>query len=278
MPWCIDIHCDHEWVVARDGHLGELRSTVGGRSESLGIDIDFRFYGDELSIRHVRVCLGTEDQGVADRYARLNMNAWVAAIETAMMSEIETGFRVARLGVTDYYMTSSYQGDVDMRAPQLKLHQSPQPPVDFSRMAAVFAAWNTPDLGQHLLYFRRLIDRSMPLDVRWLNGYRFLEWHFARGGDLSKSSEWRALLGRHSDIINPLKRGKQTLWGYMEEARALAAHAGMDRRSEAEKQHDPHNAMFKTMPVIHQLVMTVLNEHPAFLGFGLSLGVQDGRI
>jgi hypothetical protein len=52
----------------------------------------------------------------------------------------------------------------------------------------------------------------------------------------------------------------------LEEARALAAHAGVDDRPEAERQRDPRNVMEKTFRVVERMVMTVLNEHPARSG------------
>jgi hypothetical protein len=58
-------------------------------------------------------------------------------------------------------------------------------------------------------------------------------------------------------------RPNQSLIGLIEEARALAAHAGIDDRSEADRSRDPLNLLQKTFSVLELMVMTVLNEHPS---------------
>jgi hypothetical protein len=52
----------------------------------------------------------------------------------------------------------------------------------------------------------------------------------------------------------------------MEEARALAAHAGIDDRSDGERLADPRNAMEKTFSVLQQMVTAILNDHPSIAG------------
>jgi hypothetical protein len=137
------------------------------------------------------------------------------------------------------------------------------PTLSYERIAFGMAAWGG-DVSHHLFYFRRLVDGSLPLDVRWLNGYRLLEWHFVgdRAG-LAKSPQWQAFVARFDDILGASLRPNQTSVGLLEEARALAAHAGIDDRSEAERVRDPRNAMEKTFPVLEQMAITVLNEHPS---------------
>ena len=43
----------------------------------------------------------------------------------------------------------------------------------------------------------------------------------------------------------------------------MAAHAGIDARSDKEREHDPKNAMEKTFRVLEEMVATMLNEHPS---------------
>jgi hypothetical protein len=145
----------------------------------------------------------------------------------------------------------------------MEIADAPPPKVDYERIAYGFAAWSG-DVSHHLFYFRRLVDSSLPLDVRWLNGYRLLEWQFVsdRAG-LPKRPQWRAFVQRFDDIIKPLLRSNQTGVGLLEEARALAAHAGIDDRSAVERARDPRNAMEKTFRVLESMVITVFNEHPS---------------
>jgi hypothetical protein len=138
-------------------------------------------------------------------------------------------------------------------------------PIDYKTLALGIGAWPV-DVQHHLFYFRRLIDERFPLDVRWLNGYRLLEWHFCGGdSDLAKSQEWRAFLERFDAELSPLLRTGQTAWGLMEQARALAAHAGLDDRSDSERAREPHSS-FEKISVLERMVMTVLNEHPGRAG------------
>jgi len=48
-----------------------------------------------------------------------------------------------------------------------------------------------------------------------------------------------------------------------EEARALAAHAGIDERSQEERAADPRNLLEKMFRVLEDMVITAINEHPA---------------
>lgn len=93
---------------------------------------------------------------------------------------------------------------------------------------------------------------------------RLLEYHFVSDkSGLSKSSAWRQFVGRFEDQLSPCARPNQTVVGLLEEARALAAHAGIDDRSEVERKRDPRNAMEKTFRALELMVMTILNEHPS---------------
>ena len=49
----------------------------------------------------------------------------------------------------------------------------------------------------------------------------------------------------------------------LEEARALAAHAGLDHRSETERRRYPWNAREGTFRILERMIITVINEHPS---------------
>jgi hypothetical protein len=91
-----------------------------------------------------------------------------------------------------------------------------------------------------------------------------LEWHFVGAkANLPKSSEWREFLKRfEADCSSHLRPG-QSLVGLFEEARALAAHAGIDDRPDVERIKDPRNAIEKTFRVLERMVEVSLNEHPS---------------
>jgi hypothetical protein len=167
------------------------------------------------------------------------------------------------------------QGAEDSPAVFLNINFAESPKLRYERIAYGVAAWGS-NLSHHLFYFRRLVDSSLPLDVRWLNGYRLLEWHFVgdRAG-LSKSTEWRAFVARFELDFKPLLCPNQASVGLIEEARALAAHAGIDDRSDDERARDPRNAMEKTFRILERMVTTTLNEHPAFANAPVRLEAQE---
>jgi hypothetical protein len=123
---------------------------------------------------------------------------------------------------------------------------NPPQPLDYQGVAYGLSAWDG-ETRHHLFYFRRMVDDSLPLDVRWLNGYRLLEWRFVRDrAGLSRSADWRTCVARCETELVALGRPGQSAIGLLEEARALAAHAGLADRSEAERKRDPRNAMERT--------------------------------
>lgn len=72
--WFADIYCDFAWVSERQGILGPRRFRLHGlKSKSLGIEIEFHFFGDEEHVRHLRVLMHTDDHRTADTCVNLNI-------------------------------------------------------------------------------------------------------------------------------------------------------------------------------------------------------------
>src|SRR5688500_11170688 len=93
-----DIHCDFEWVRERQGRLGPSRVVLKGmRSQSLGIEIELHLYGDEHTVRHVRVLMNTDDLHAAETCVDLNIQTWVASVEAAVIMHTGSPFTVAHL-------------------------------------------------------------------------------------------------------------------------------------------------------------------------------------
>jgi hypothetical protein len=273
--WFADIYCDLAWVSERKGVLGPRRLRLhGARSASLGIDIEFHFFGDERDVRHIRALMHTDDQRAAEVCLDLNIQTWVASIEVSVMLETKRPFHVVRLPGSQMFAVALGQGAEDSPAVSLEIAMIGQTNLSYERVASGMAAWNGVD--HYLFYFRRFVDGDLPLDVRWLNGYRLLEWHFVSDkAGLSRSQQWKAFVERFLDVLTPSLRPNQTAVGLLEEARALAAHAGLDARSEDERRRDPRNAMEKTFRVIERMVMTVLNEHPSRVGNPVRFQFQE---
>jgi hypothetical protein len=65
--WFADIYCDPAWVSERRGILGPKRFVLRGpKSVSLGIEIEFHFFGDADRVRHIRALMHTDDQRTAE--------------------------------------------------------------------------------------------------------------------------------------------------------------------------------------------------------------------
>jgi hypothetical protein len=265
--WFADIYCDLAWVAERQGVLGQKRFALRGpKSVSLGISIEFHFFGDDYQIRHIRALMHTDDQHVAETCLNLNIQTWVAAIEVAVMLETKRPFEIHRIPGSQTFFVAVSSGNEDSPAAAFQPRFAEAENINYQNIAYAMAAWSGA-VSEHLFYFRRLVDNNLPLDVRWLNGYRLLEWHFVGDkANLRKSKEWQAFVARFEASFRPLLRPNQPIVGLIEEARFLAAHAGMDKRSEAERARQPYNAMERTFRVLEQMVMTVLNEHPARAG------------
>ena len=260
--WFADLYCDFDWVFATNGVLGEARSSLqGGKSASLGIEVEFQFFGDDQRLRHVRILMHTDDREVAQECLNLNIQAWTASLESAVMLETGQSFHLESIGGPHTVMVALGAGDDNSPAVIVRRTEMGSVQIDYRRLALT-ATWPGA-LQQHLFYFRRLVDQTLPLDVRWLNGYLLLEWQFLFGKqkrDLPKDSDWRKFVAEFEHNLEPAQRNTKSLWRYLEEARALAAHAGLDNRSEQQRLADPRNAMEKTIHILETMVMEVLNQ------------------
>lgn len=243
----------------KEGVLGEKRFALrGGKSASLGINVDVLFFGDDQKIRHVRVLMHTNDQRIAEECLNANVQGWAASLEVAVMLETGQPFHLETIADPQTIMVVIGPGDENAPAIFMSRTEVPSVKVDYQRLASAIA-WPA-ETHQHLFYLRRLIDSSLPLDVRWLNGYRLLEWEFTRGkSGLSKDAGWKNFVATFDHLLTPHCRQRQTCLGLLEEARALAAHAGLDARSPEEKVEDQRNAMQKTFAVLERMAVEILN-------------------
>jgi hypothetical protein len=122
------------------------------------------------------------------------------------------------------------------------------------------AAWK-PDFRVHLFYLGRFLNHELPPEVRWLNGYRLLEWHFRRGKvGLSKNKAYLAFLAQHGQTLDGLLGPKQDRKGILEEVRALAAHAILSRTADPRDDNASTNLVIKTFTALEYLVTALLNE------------------
>ena len=93
--WFLDVICDFGWFIENEGHLGNPKSRVLGRSDSQQIDIVHLIYGDDFNVRHLRVLFHTEDQQVAQACINANIQAWICTLETAIILTTGIPFNIA---------------------------------------------------------------------------------------------------------------------------------------------------------------------------------------
>ena len=203
--WFADIYCDAAWIAERKGLLGTARFTLRGpKSVSLGISAEFLFFGDEKRIRHFRIGMSTEDRRTAETFIDLNVQSFVTALEVAVIMESQRAFSVVHAPRSRAFPVALSQ-DPHNAVP---LPEPKSGEINYHRIALGMATL-AGSINPYVFYLRRFIDHSLPLDVRWLNGYRFLEWHLVGAkANLQRCSEWRQFVAKFDEDIQPLLNSK----------------------------------------------------------------------
>jgi hypothetical protein len=143
---------------------------------------------------------------------------------------------------------------------QLGPQYAPAKEVDYPAAASLMVAWK-PNFRVHLFYLGRFLNHELPPEVRWLNGYRLLEWHFRRGKvGLAKDNAYPAFLAQHGQAFDALLGPEQDRKGMIEEVRALAAHAILSRTTDPRNETASTNLIIKTFAALESLVTALLNE------------------
>ena len=239
--WFADVICEFDWFMDCQGDLGTPRIGVKTRSDEPSLEIEFLLYGGEFSVRHLRVLFHTDLKAVVDECLNRYIQLWTHALEAS--SAIGSGSgqpcSVAIFPGTTAFAVITGEGDASAEALTMTSAAAPPQPADYTAIATGLVNW-TLETRTHLFYLVRFLNPSLQPDACWLNGYRLVEWHFMQGTDgLHGNNAWRALLEKHRVKLQPHLRPKQTLYGLFEETRALAAHAKLDIRSDAERAKKP---------------------------------------
>jgi hypothetical protein len=262
--WFVDVVVDLPWFVEKKGKLGEPKSRA--RQPIPGTDIvnEFLLYGDEHAIRHLRVMLHTDAIDPPHDIVNGNIHRWVNLLEVASGLTARRTATSASLGKnTSAMIVLMGQGDETTDSCQLDPQYAPVSEIDYQAAANLMAAWK-PDFRAHLFYLGRFLNHELPPEVRWLNGYRLLEWHFRRGKvGLAKDDAYLAFLAQHGQAFDALLAPKQDRKGAIEEVRALAAHAILSRTSDPRNDNASTNLVLKTFSALEYLVTALLNEGAA---------------
>lgn len=259
--WFVDVVIDIDWFSAQDGHLGVPKSSARQAIPGQSFDNTFLLYGDDYVIRHLRVLLHTDVTEPPHAVMDANIHRWVSLLEVASGLGAPRTATTASLGPGRPGMiTLLSQGGADaVTASVIPTFEPPQP-IDYGSLADSMAVWQ-PDYSPHLFYFSRFLNLELPLEVRWLNGYRVLEWHFCRGsGSLSKNRDFRDFLAQHGEALDELLGPRQERRGLLEEVRATVAHAILSKGPDPRLSNPGFSMITSSMGALEVLVIAVMNQ------------------
>jgi hypothetical protein len=258
--WHIDIVLDLNWFCAHGGRVIEPKARATGMDQR-GNPTEFLIYGERGTIDHLRVMIQAETDQEANAIVNANIVVWREALAVTSVLTTPGYSGVATLGTnSSSHLVFLGKGDADTPLMILNLQWAKAHPTDYEAAATLMAAW-PPDMAHHLHFLAKFLNPNLPADVRWLQGYRFIEWHFERGGaNLPRNQDYRIFLDAHGASFDPLKRAAQTRVGFIEEIRALMAHALLADRSTEDDRVRMQSAATNTFAALESLVLIILNE------------------
>jgi hypothetical protein len=259
--WFADIVVDLQWFISREGKLGRPRARAPELHTDTIVRTEVALYGDDVAIRHVRIIIETDDEIAAHACVDGNIHRWVNALEISSVLTTPTVSTAAILQKNSAaFMVFMGNGGIDADSVALTLNYAPQATADFSAAAAIMTSWKA-DFRVHLFYISRFLNHTLPPEVRWLNGYRVLEWHFMQGKvGLAGSEAYRAFLDRQGAALDASLKQNQSRYGLIEEVRAQAAHAILSRTADPRNDDGSTSLILKTFPALESLVMKLMNE------------------
>ena len=133
-----------------------------------------------------------------------------------------------------------------------------------------------PALDPYTFFIQRSINHALDDDYRWLNTYKMCEMRYASsapGHKLINSSDWRSLLKRHEHVFTSHMRPKQTVWGFLEEIRAAAAHSIVGQTTPRGTGID--HRIGATLAPLQRVAMDIVNELPGNPGLRFHEPVPD---
>lgn len=259
--WFVDIIVDLPWFAETKGKLGKPESRATQSIPEQGMEKTFLLYGDKLVIRHLRVLIHTDSRDPPHDVVDANIHLWVNLLEVASGLVASKTATAASLGPnTSGIIVSMGEGDEDSDCCQMDPQYTSPVTINYNTAAKMMAAWE-PDYRAHLFYFGRFLNHELPPEVRWLNGYRVLEWHFRRGDiGLAKDKKYREYIAQHGSALDAVLRPKQDRKGLIEEVRALAAHAILSQAADPRLEDAGTNLINASFQGLEVLVMAVMNE------------------
>jgi len=81
--WHVDIVIDLQWFADSKGNLGQPKSRARQKIPNSEIENEFLLYGNEGSVRHLRVMLHTDQTEPPHDIVDANIHRWVSLLEVA---------------------------------------------------------------------------------------------------------------------------------------------------------------------------------------------------
>jgi hypothetical protein len=251
--WFADIVLDLAWFADRRGKLGDCRSRASQKVAEPELETEILLYGDDYIIRHLRVLMHTDQKEVADACINRNIQAWVNTLGVASSLATAAFSTVAHPQKNSVsFMVLQGEGDANSESVVLELQQGVLQKADYGSAAKLMVGWK-PEFRTHLHFLQRFLNPELPPEVRWLNGYRAIEWHFCEGTtDLERRPAYLSWLETHGAGFDPFLRPGQKRKNLIVEIRGSAAHAVVSG--------DQGDLVVKTFPAMEALIAALMNE------------------
>jgi hypothetical protein len=240
--------------------LGEPTARSEGMWGEPPVRVETLLYAEDDRLRHVRKLLHVDTHEECDRCVSQHMPEWVCAIEIA--STLATGQTASPDFVPNSanYFVVVGEGDETAEAVALEIKSGRDQPADLLAAARLIEAWR-PATRPHLHFLAGSMHTGYPLKTRWLDGYRFLEWHFRRGKvGLARDASWQGFLAEHGGQLDELCISDQSRAGLLEEVRASVAHALLAHRRDPNNDGATLDMAAKTFPILQALCAIIMTE------------------
>lgn len=247
--------------IQRGGQVPKARARSSRKLEGEDRSAEFWFYGEGEAINHVRIVFEVKNTNQAQEVVDRNIAFWRDAI--AVTSVIATShYTAAQTLGTNSTLHPVFLGEGDVSTPLFGFQPVLAKPVpaNYEAAAHVMANWR-PEFKHHLHFLAKFLDPNLPADVRWLHGYRFLEWHFERGGTkLATNKDFCAFVEQYGSALDVHRPHGRTRVGFLEEIRSVLAHALLADRPTQDARTRIQNAAMNTFAVLERFVIAIMND------------------
>jgi len=261
LSYYADLILDFEWYGEHGGQLLQPRSCADRKLEGFDRICSMWLFGDDRAIKHFRVTFEAASDEEAGLIISANVVLWRNAIAT---TSALTGGRYASATTFDERSADHVmlfgQGDISTPPISASLTLPAPGSVSYLDAASMMARWNS-SFAIHLHFLAQFFNTNLPADIRWLQGYKVLEWHFERGKtNLGRNQKFKRFVEEHGAGLDDHNPSNRTRAGFLEETRALIAHAVLANRPQPEDQAKVQNAARNTFRVMEGLVAVVMSE------------------